>query len=415
MISLLLAAAVAAGPATAATEHYDVRTRALDPAEVAEILEQLHAHLADFFGKAPAERLQVELFADVAECRRALERDGHPAVAGGGYYAPENRKVYLYAQPSAYFTRQLLLHEATHQFQFLSSTGNRKPRTTWHVEGLAELFGMHNWADDRDSRLTKSGSPPSSPLATEPSGRLRCGVVPAVSLEDYPAKALAELREHAGQPDWLRRVLAGQVEASRPLSWALAHFLFHRDRSAFRDLVCRLDRDEDPLESLQTTFGALTPTLLDDLCRWIGDHQQPWSVVWIEWQASGEALEGYSQTLGLIVHKTPLDRLEAAIEPAGGRWKAGGVFGFQDESEFYLVELSDSGSVRVVRRSGSQWQPVLARRLPDPSRRFAIERRGAQWAVLVGEETICTLDAPGKLGLYVDACRARFAPITSAR
>lgn len=414
MISLVLAAVLAAGPATAATEHYDVRTGGLDPAAVGAILEQLHGCLADFFGKAPAGRLPVELFADAAEFGRALDSDGHPAIAGGGYYAPENRKVYLYTQPSAYFTRQLLLHEATHQFHFLSSTGNRKPRTTWHIEGLAELFGMHNWADDGDFAAAATGSPASCPLAATPSGRLRCGVVPAVSLEDYPATALAELRERAGQPDWLRRVLAGQIEASRPLSWALAHFLFHRDRSAFRDLVCRLDRDEDPLESLQGTFGAFTPTLLDDLRRWIGDHQQPWSVVWIEWQASGEAIEGSSQTLGLIVHKAPLDRLEAAIEPAGGRWRAGGVFGFRDESDFHLVELSDSGSVRVIRRAGSQWQAVRARRLPHPSRRFAIERRGEQWAVLVGEETICKLDASGRLGLYVDACRARFSSIATS-
>lgn len=427
MISLVLAAVLAAEPAALATEHYDVRTGAADPAATAAILEQLHGQLAGFFGKTPSERLQVEVFADVESFHQALIRDGHPAVAAGGYYAPENRKVYLFVQPSAYFTRQLLLHEATHQFQFLASTGNRKPRTTWHIEGLAELFGMHNWNDDVDFHSTKmgrsaagppSGSPANAAEAGAPAtgvlhpGQLRCGVVPAVSLEDYPAKALQELREHAAQHEWLGRVITGQTQASHPLSWALAHFLIHRDRAAFRDLVSRLDRDCDALESFRETFGTISPRLVDDLHRWVADHQQPWSVVWVEWQESGEAIVGASQTVGLIVHKAPLDRLQARIEPAGERWKAGGVFGFQNENDFHLVELSDSGSVRVIRRAGAQWQEILTRQLPSISRAFAIQRRGRHVAVLAADETLCELDAPGKLGLYVDSCRARFSPTT---
>lgn len=394
MIALVLAAVLAAEPATAATEHYQVRSAALDPAEAGAILEQLHGCLTDFFGVAPPGPLQVEIFADAESFRGALAADGQPAVAAGGYYAPENQKVYLFAQPSAYFTRQLLLHEATHQFHFLTSTGNRRPRVNWHVEGLAELFGMHNW---------QNGS----------SGRLQCCVVPAVSLEDYPAKALAEIEEHADQPDWLCRVIAGEVQASRPLNWALAHFLIHRDRAAFRDLVARLDRDEDALESFGQTFGESTPELFDDFRRWTAAHQQPWSVVWIEWQESGEALEGFSHVVGLVIHKTPLERLQATIEPAQSPWKAGGVFGLRNEGDFYLVELSDSGSVRVLQRAGSRWQPLLTQRLTCPSQTFTIERRGYRVAVRVGTEIVYERDAPGKMGLFVDACRAKFSSIVT--
>ena len=34
-------------------------------------------------------------------------------VSGGGYYSEERRKAYVYIQPSEYYTRQLVLHEAT--------------------------------------------------------------------------------------------------------------------------------------------------------------------------------------------------------------------------------------------------------------------------------------------------------------
>lgn len=59
------------------------------------------------------------------------------------------REFWLYAQPSEYYTRHLLLHEGTHVFMvsFLGSCG-----PGWYMEGTAELFGTHRF-DQRYKQL----------------------------------------------------------------------------------------------------------------------------------------------------------------------------------------------------------------------------------------------------------------------
>jgi hypothetical protein len=52
------------------------------------------------------------------------------------------REFWLYAQPSDYYTRHLMLHEGTHVFMttFLGGCG-----PGWYMEGTAELFGTHQY------------------------------------------------------------------------------------------------------------------------------------------------------------------------------------------------------------------------------------------------------------------------------
>jgi hypothetical protein len=60
------------------------------------------------------------------------------------------RDFWLYAQPSDYYTRHLMLHEGTHVFMqsFLGGCG-----PGWYMEGTAELFGTHRY-DERYKQLT---------------------------------------------------------------------------------------------------------------------------------------------------------------------------------------------------------------------------------------------------------------------
>src|ERR1017187_7201487 len=135
------------------TEHYDIHVEGLDVADVGRMLEQLHGHLKSYFGKAPEGRLSVGVYATQERWAAALQADRQYVPLGaGGYYAPFTRKAYLWVQPSTYFTRQVLLHECTHQFHWLVATGNLAPSALWYTEGIAEYFGMHNW--DRKTRQT---------------------------------------------------------------------------------------------------------------------------------------------------------------------------------------------------------------------------------------------------------------------
>ena len=56
-------------------------------------------------------------------------------------YAFGNR-LFINEQPSAYYRRHLLLHEATHAFMFENFSSAGPP---WYMEGMAELLATHNW------------------------------------------------------------------------------------------------------------------------------------------------------------------------------------------------------------------------------------------------------------------------------
>jgi hypothetical protein len=387
MVILLVTALISAGPTgtAALTEHYHVRAAGSDAEEVGRMLESLHAELTRWFGASPQGRLDLEIFADREDYRQAILDDRQPFVQGGGYYAPDTRKVYLFRQPSVYFTRQLILHEATHQFHLLAATRNRLPKTAWYLEGLAEFFGMHRW----------DGS------------NLECGVVPAVSLEDYPARAREAFDACGGD---LAGIIGGGTPASRPLAWSLLHFLMHRDPRRFKALGRRLDRDEDPLSAWDAVFGPVTPELVADYRRWVADHQQPWSVVWTSWQAWGEAIEGDSRVVGITVLKDTPDRLEAAMELVEGNLKAGLVFGYRSPDDFHLLEVLPGGRAWIVHRSNGGWTTLVSDTLPLAEGRpvVALRRQHERVALLVNGREFHTLEAPGQVGLSVDGCRVRF-------
>ena len=68
--------------------------------------------------------------------------DLHPFRAG--YQSAHN--AWLYLQPGTYYTRHLMLHEGTHGFMQWFSNGYGAP---WYSEGIAELLGVHRWADGK--------------------------------------------------------------------------------------------------------------------------------------------------------------------------------------------------------------------------------------------------------------------------
>ena len=387
MLSLLLATLLLADEriSEVTTEHYHIRSTGPDAEVVGRMLEGLYGELAGFFGGHPQGLLEVEIHATRQAYREALCRDGLKHVGGGGYYAPVTKKVYLFPQPSEYFTRQLILHEAAHQFHFLVATGNGAPRSAWYAEGLAEYFAMHNF----DGRS------------------LETGVVPSISLEDYPAKAIDEL----DALDWdLRGIVSGGVKAERPLAWSLVHFLVHRHRAEFKQLAAKLDRDEKPLAAWEASLGRITPEFVAEYRQWLEEHTQPWSIVWTAWQEMGEAIQGHSRMVGVAVLKDTPRRLEAEMELVDGNLKAGLVFGYRSPQDFHMLQVFSPGRVRIVRRVDDQWETLVSQAVPKAQGRnvVALSRDKNRVTLSVNRRDIRTLQAPGQIGLNVDGCRVRF-------
>lgn len=138
-------------------------------------------------------------------------------------------RVWVNEQPSAYFRRALLLHEATHSFM-MTRLGGCGPG--WHMEGVAELCGAHAW--DAAARALRIAVMPASREAAPYWGRVKL-------VREAPPLAIdAVLRIDN------RRALPTDEYA---WAWALAHFLDHhpRYRERFRALsgnVRRADFDE---------------------------------------------------------------------------------------------------------------------------------------------------------------------------
>ncbi|MCE9582539.1 MAG: hypothetical protein K8T20_08610, partial [Planctomycetes bacterium] len=188
---LLASALCAAAEPDVATKHYDVHAEGMDAKEAGAILEALWEQLAKYFGGSPKGRLRVEIAATKEGFEAALKKDKVGDVEAGGFYWPGTKTAYLFVQPSAFYTRQLLIHEATHQFHLLTAAGNKPPLAAWYGEGLVEWFGLHNW-DGKE---------------------LKTCVVPAVTLEDYPAQALKQLGD---LKDDIVGVATGKVACDRP-------------------------------------------------------------------------------------------------------------------------------------------------------------------------------------------------------
>ncbi len=375
------------------TEHYDLYVEGeLDPVETGAMLEALHADLTDFFGKAPDGPLRVEIYETQNRFLGALVRDRQPYESGGGLYGPTFEKVWLSIQPTDAYTRQLILHEATHQFHFLVATGNEFPSALWYTEGLAEFMGMANW-DGHE---------------------LEVGVIPAITVEDYPARARTRFEELGWD---LQAALEDRVSAGQAGSWALVHFLANHDPKRFRDLGRRLERREKPTKAVEAVYGDVGPSLVGDFRAWLERNRQPWEWRWNSWQQRGDWIEGESEVVAMSTLKETPRRLEVELQPVSGYLKGGLVFGYQAPEDFYMMTLWDDRSIRVVRRLGDEWLSIDQVKIDQPPGRdfLAVEQSPDGVRLSANGKLVTVVEASGQVGLTVDGCTARFRPTVDGR
>ncbi len=367
-----------------ATDHYDLLAEGIDAKDTGAALEALHAKLAEYFGSAPKERLRLEVYSTKARFAAAMRADGETPPDAGGYYSPNTKKAYLWVQPSEYFTRQLVLHEATHQFHYLVATGNRRPRAGWYTEGLAEYFGMHDWDGET----------------------LAPGVIPPVTLEDYPARAFEQF---AAAREDLEGALTGARTIDRPFAWAIVHWLVNKRPRTWHRLARALDAGRRPLDATKQCIGEVTPMIVAEFRTWLRTHQQPWRIAWVGWQGRGERIEGVSGTNALALMKERPPSLRAEIDGLGPHMWAGVAFGYRSIDEFWLVQAAADGTARVVQRTGGRWKIQAQIDAPaDGAPSVEVACDGDLVTTTVNGENLGTFEAPGDIGLNVDSGRVRF-------
>ncbi|KAF0245971.1 MAG: hypothetical protein FD180_1114 [Planctomycetota bacterium] len=366
------------------TAHYDLYAESVGAEDAGAMLEELHAHLSKYFGRAPKERLRIEVYATFEKFQEALKRDKVATVEAGGFYAPETRKGYLYVQPSEYWTRQLILHEATHQFHLLTSAGNTAPSAAWYTEGLAEYFGTHNW----DGK------------------KLETGVIAAATLEDFPAKALKQFGDLKEDLDGIAK---GTVACDRSVGWALVHFLVNNHAVRWKSLAAQLDTRKNPEKAWEKSFGKTSPEFVKSFKDWLASHQQPLRIVWQSWQERGNAIEGKSQTgCGAMFRDAP-STIEAAIELKKGTLKAGFMFNFKSKDDYMTLQVT-AERASVVKWDKGIWRQVSGAEIDKAvATPVASYRRDGEDAVLsVNGKEIGRLKAEGEVGLWLEACEVWF-------
>lgn len=312
-----------AGGYRATTEHYTLDIAGFDAAEsedLAALAETAWAGFAAFFDAEVAGPLSATITADEVSFYAALAEDGIGEPEGaGGYYDPGTRRAYLYRQPTAYYSRVLLVHELTHQYQDHVSGTSGLP--FWYVEGVAEALGRHHWDGDC----------------------LELRVRPLLSWEDAAADAQAELDAGAT----LEALLSGE-NASRPLAQELVRMLTsdpaHADGfAAWRADVAAGAASASDTDALAAHVGSLDGALE----AWVPVDQEPLTPVWMDWIPEGGARAyGFSDVSSAARVKAPVDTFAMATDIPVGGGSVGTVYGYDAETgDIELALLTGDGQV----------------------------------------------------------------------
>jgi hypothetical protein len=266
--------------------------------ELPAVFDQAVPQWADYFGisKDKVRNWQAQGFLIDKAKRGAFEALG--LMPAGNEEFPNGismgREFWLYAQPSDYYTRHLMLHEGTHVFM-LSFLGGCGPG--WYMEGTAELFGTHDY-DERYKQLT---------LRTMPQDRESVSMWGRIKLirlqaghQMMPLAAVLEIDN--------RRQLGDDVYA---WCWAATKFLdsHPRYRARFRKLK-----------------DSVTAADFND--RFRQTYRGDWAQMQSEWQAFIDTLDyGYDFERNAITFRRgkPLTAPVTVTIAADRGWQTSGV------------------------------------------------------------------------------------------
>ena len=390
------------------TEHYRLHyggPRA-EAEEAGRVLEAAYPHFAAHFGAEPQlptgidgrpRKLLVRYTRTREAWAHAIRQDGTwPPQSAGGYYWPPTRTAHLYRQPTTYFTRTLLIHEAAHQFHYLARTRNRAPAAKWYTEGVAEHLSWHRWDGTT----------------------LELGVIPGVSLKDHPAAALAEMQARDFD---MKLTVGGKVEPSRAVSWALYSYLaLGNDGAPVEHFVTfrrKMDRGARPAGLVARLFGG--PTQLQArVIEWLQAHQSSWAQGFNEWEQIGpRAFRGHAGVVTVCHRKTPSQMMGATLQvPTRGRWRGGLLLHWTDARDYTVAMLDRWGGIQVNRRRNGRWQRLYRRyRGRDGaagSHEFVAVREGPEVSLWIDGDEIGSWTLPrSPMGLAAENCDLTFTDV----
>jgi len=236
-----------------------------------------------------------------------------------------HERFWMVEQPSDYYRRHLVLHEATHSFMsmLLGGCGSR-----WYMEGTAEFLSTHRW---NDGQLLLGYMPKNREEALM-WGRIR---ILHDAVAEHRAFQLRSALDHSGQVknyteryawDWALATLLGQHPAYRDRFRQLQKFVAERDFDAQFERLFAADwqqlAEQWQLFVLEIDFGYDVPRMAIDFTpgRPIDGEATVPVAADRGWQNTGIALAA-----GATYRLTATGRYQLAAQPQPWPCEPGGV------------------------------------------------------------------------------------------
>jgi hypothetical protein len=406
VLLVLAVPAFAQEPVVIETEHYALHAEGA-PAlaeEYARVLEAAWKQYQRYFKAKPKikkkAKLVVRYFETAEAWSQALKADGAPVIQhAGGYYHPANQTVYFYRQPTVYYSRVLLLHEAAHQFHYLAKTRNKKPTADWYTEGVAEYLSWHHWDGTT----------------------LELAVLPNVSLKDYAAAALKEIEAKEFE---FGKMVEGGTPASRAVSCALLRWLATGNDGkfvkGFEPFRRKMDGGVRPGPTFRKLIGQ-PASVQEQLTSWLSQNQEPFGYVFNEWFGIGPGrMRGFFPGGTSICRLKPVTpaftaTLEVPADKKG--WRGGVVLHYTSPKDYTVALLDWGGWVHIKRFTGSGFQTMERGEVTAIEKgttyRFQLFRRKGKVTMMIGNTGFGPWELPGSaFGLAVERSDLTFRDLS---
>ncbi|MFT7624771.1 MAG: hypothetical protein ACI9WU_003961 [Myxococcota bacterium] len=348
------------------------------------ILEAAYPAMRDYFGGdepalAVGERLVVDIYASTADFDANVTYPDGSTINAGGYFDPATDTASAIMQPSRWFTRSLMLHEAAHQFHWLARTGSNTP--DWYAEGLAEHLQLFDF-DGTSVTL---------------------GVTPLLSLEDTPKKALAVISDGGYS-------LAAMLDTGAGWTRAIARQLFRfmavgkggaysADFDAFRQAVD--DGATNHLELFESLVGD-ADTVHAEMIDHATSDQEPLDIVFVEWthltpnRLLAEADPGI---ISFAVMKQPSEAIGATLDRSDIEEKAGLIFGYASNDNYSMATVTGAGKVEIVQISNGDWTWLETASVGETTIELVATASPGGTTVSVGDSEFGPFAGSGRFGL----------------
>ncbi len=232
-----------------------------------ELLEQTWPEIEDALRATPKldanEKLAFRIDADKEACLKATldDKQSMPKSADPAWFSPYNRGVYMYRQPSAVFTRMMVIYAAVLQYHALCKGKNIDLDTTWFVHGLAQTLSVHRWDGVK----------------------VELGVSPRLCVVDYPARALEAL----GGPGFELDTKDEERIANPYASWSAVRFALYgaggKLRAKFQKLALGYSGSKLSGKEFLRELGFDRNTR-KDFREWLLAEQYPFAIEQGDWE-----------------------------------------------------------------------------------------------------------------------------------